>query len=88
MSVEQRIKISCDNFECEAAIHSGVGLTAARTITGRAGWVNTLHFVAHRAILQDFCPDHREQTFDSKTFDSKMRAQRVVAKPIASEATK
>lgn len=70
MSVEQRVKISCDNFDCSASISSGVGLTAARSLVGEAGWVNTVHYlgVEHRAILQDFCPEHREQAFDWDTW--------------------
>lgn len=69
MSVEQRVKITCDNFDCTASVSSGVGLTAARTITGEAGWVNTLHYlgVERKVILQDFCPEHRDQDFDWKT---------------------
>ncbi|WP_136043312.1 MULTISPECIES: hypothetical protein [unclassified Microbacterium] len=70
MSVEQRVKISCDNFDCDATVHSGRGLTDARTMTGRAGWVNTLHHIGPEmtVILQDFCPEHREQAFDWQTY--------------------
>lgn len=70
MSVEQRIKISCDNFDCTATMHSGRGLTDARAMAGQTGWVNTLHLIGstHQAILQDFCPAHREQAFDWQTW--------------------
>lgn len=76
MSVEQRIKISCDNFDCAATIHSGVGLTDARRISGEAGWVNTLHYSGYsmKVILQDFCPAHREQSFDSRTYHAKNKS--------------
>jgi hypothetical protein len=75
MSVEQRVRISCDNFECTATISSGVGLTTARTITSEAGWVGTVHYVGPKrtAVYQDFCPDHREQAFDWQTWRERER---------------
>lgn len=75
MSVEQRIKISCDNFDCTASISSGVGLTQARTLTSQAGWVSTVHYegTSYRPILQDFCPDHRDQAFDWQTWRERER---------------
>lgn len=73
MSVEQRVKISCDNFDCDAVLHSGVGLSNARTIASEAGWVNTVHYIGftRRTIVQDFCPEHREQGFDHATWAAK-----------------
>lgn len=70
MSVEQRVRISCDDFDCSATITSGVGLTAARTMTSQAGWVNTVHYIGpdYRVVLQDFCPEHRERGFDWNTW--------------------
>ncbi len=70
MSVEHRVKISCDNFDCEATLHSGRGLMDARAMAGQAGWVNTVHHIGMqgRTVLQDFCPEHREQAFDWQTY--------------------
>lgn len=70
MSVEQRVKVSCDDFDCSATVVSGVGLTAARTMTSQAGWVNTVHTIGpdNRVVLQDFCPEHRDRGFDWNTW--------------------
>jgi hypothetical protein len=71
VSVEQRVKISCDKFECDVTIHSGVGLTDARAMSSAAGWVNTIHYeggTIRRPILQDFCPDHRDTAFEWSTW--------------------
>jgi hypothetical protein len=83
MSIEQRIKISCDNFDCTASISSGVGLTDARTLTGAAGWVNTVHTMdsSRRHILQDFCPDHREQAFDWATWQAREAQDHPISTP-------
>lgn len=82
MSVEQRIKISCDVFDCDASISSGVDLTAARIMTNKAGWVNTVHYIGveRRVVLQDFCPEHRGTAFDWQTWREKER-QRASADP-------
>ncbi len=70
MSVEQRVKISCVNFDCKAAIHSGRGLTDARAMASHGGWVNTVHRIGSEltVILQDFCPEHHKQAFDWQTY--------------------
>ena len=92
MSVEQRIKISCDVFECDVAIHSGVGLTAARAISSEAGWVNTVHYQGstYRPILQDFCPAHRDAAFDWSTWRAQelTREAEVAAAASAASAEK
>lgn len=77
MSVEQRVKVSCDDFDCTATIVSGVGLTAARTMTNLAGWVSTIHTIGpdNRVVLQDFCPDHRDRGFDWNTWWKREREQ-------------
>lgn len=70
MSVEQRVKISCDHFDCDAVVYSDRGITDARAMTGLAGWVNTVHDIGLRpskTILQDLYPEHREQAFDWRT---------------------
>jgi len=80
MSVEQRIKISCDVFECEAAIHSGRSLLDARAIAGEAGWVSTFHYIGieRKAATQDFCPEHRTTAFDWATW----QAQELAREPV------
>lgn len=77
MSVEQRIKISCDVFECEAAIHSGRSLLDARAIAGEAGWSFTMHYIGStmKQVLQDFCPEHRDTAFDWATWQAKELAR-------------
>lgn len=73
MSVEQRVKISCDNFACEAEIANEVGLTYARAASAAAGWVFTISLLGldRQRVLQDFCPEHREQGFDWDTWQTR-----------------
>jgi hypothetical protein len=79
MSVEQRVRISCDHFDCDASVHSGRGMTSARTMTSQAGWVNTVHYIGGTkgAVLQDFCPEHHGQAFDWNTYWASTKDRRV-----------
>lgn len=70
MTVAQHITISCDNDACEASIENDRSLLDARTASSAAAWTNTIHYWGPdlRMVLQDFCPEHREQTFDVEAF--------------------